>query len=381
MMLKFFVAILLLSSIACASKDNDPDPKKKFKGEVVRPEILQQFDLGLKYLDNENYKSALRTFRGLISKYPSSQFQVVSLYNLGASYEGLGNCKEAGITYRKVARASMNRYDRIEAQALFRLSFAYACLGYDAKAIASLLDAQRRSKNLQDEVAIAEIPARLAAAYARVGNKEKASEYFEKAKKGLQFLRTKHSRRRALKDILAKTLFLMGRMTPIEKRAFSDSLEYLKTLQVLQSYLLEAAQLDSQKWSPQAAGEITSAYENIWRLANEVEQPRTSDNEMKRKIVSTQMFEIMSEALANLKLLRSEFKRVDSKSSVMDELEFNLNERQKTFEQYLAENSVSSQLSDSALKREGLKRGGRTRGVSPLEKKARERSRLPKKGE
>jgi hypothetical protein len=66
------------------------------------------------------------------------------------------------------------------------MSIMYECLGQDTKAITSLLDARKRGKDLPFETQVAEIPGRLAAAYARMNNRTKALEYFNQASEGLR---------------------------------------------------------------------------------------------------------------------------------------------------------------------------------------------------
>lgn len=377
-----FLTLLFLVMIvgACGSKEKQPKTLVS-EDPVVDVALQNKFNQGIEYLDAGNYSKAQTVFRDLVIQHPSSQFHWISMYNLGASYEGLGKCKEAGKAYRKVARASMNKYPRLEAQALFRMSFAYSCLGYDEKAVAALLDAKRRSQLLQEEVALAEIPARLAAAYARLGNKVKAQEFFTQAKQGVQRLKERHKNRRAVRDILAKTLFLMGRMVPVERLAKVDSLEYLTTLQQLQIYLLEATELNSKKWSPQAAEEIHNAYENIWDLVKNVPPPNSSDPEFRDQKKRQMRFKIISEALANLKMLKADFRPGLKNNPFVVDLRQSLDQKEQVFQQFLAENAVETPLSQQAERNQGLKRQGKTQGELPLDAKARQRSRLPEKQE
>lgn len=373
-----FCACLFMVSCGSKKKSVEQTPKD---GAAVDVNMQKRFNQGIEYLDAENYSKAEVVFRNLVIQHPASQFHWVSMYNLGASYEGLGKCQEAGKAYRKVARASMNKYPRLEAQSLFRMSFAYSCLGYDEKAIAALLDAKRRSRLLQEEVALAEIPARLAAAYARIGNKSKAQEYFTQAKQGVQRLKERHKNRRAVRDILAKTLFLMGRMAPIERLAKMDSLEYLTTLQQLQIYLLESTELNSKRWSPQAAEEIHNAYENIWDLVKNVPSPQSNDPEFRDQKKREIRFKIISEALTNLKMLKADFRPGLKDNPFVDDLRKSLDQKETVFQQLLAEYAVKTPLSHQAEKNQGLKRQGKTRGETPLEAKARRRSSLPEKKE
>ena len=223
----------------------EPDSQKPLNpnpatvGSTLDPKLIEKFNEGVEALDNEEYKVAQGLFESLLQENPTSRFELVIQYNLAASYEGQGLCKKAGRRYRKVARSSLGKFKRLEAQSLYRLSFAYTCIGADEKAIVSLLDARRRKRHLQEEVAIAEIPARLASAYAQLGNRKKAKAFYSEARNGIQYLRSRYKEKQTLNDILAKTLFLMGRISPIENRVQMDSLEYLQGLEYLQAYLLE----------------------------------------------------------------------------------------------------------------------------------------------
>jgi hypothetical protein len=362
------IAVTLLLT-ACGGKekrDLNVD-NQEVMGQPADAGAMKKFNLGIEQLDKEDYSSAENSFRSLVIENPTSQFHWVAMYNLGASYEGLQKCHEAGIAYRKVARASANKYPRLEAQSLFRLSFAYSCLGFDEKAVAALLDTRRRSSLLQEDVAVAEIPARLAAAYARLGNKKKADEFYAQAQKGVQLLRERNKNRRAIRDVLAKTLFLMGRMVPIEKRVAADPFEYLVTLQQLQLYLLEAVELNSEQWSPMAAKELNRSYQNIWDLVAQVKPLNTLDEELKKQNATDIRFRAASESLTNLKILRASFRRDIDRNSHVEQLRAELDQKQKMLETYLVENAVQTPLSSQAEKMQGLKRQGRTNEPLPID--------------
>lgn len=381
-------AVLLISSgcliISCSTSGDkngeNSDSQKSITAEASQ-ETMKEFNKGLEHLDNSEYESAAATFKRIITEHPTSEFQLISLYNLGAAYEGMNDCKSAGKTYRQVARSSLGKYRRLEAQALFRLSFAYSCVGEDAKTVVSLLDAKRRKDVLTDEVAMAEIPARLAAAYARMGNNDKASVYFDEAKKGLLYLRTKYSQRRAINDIMAKTLFFMGRMTPLYERLNNDAMAYLESLQLLQAYLIEAVELNSKDWSPKAAEQLLEAYENVWQMIDGIELKSKSDPLYAKQKTKEFRASVVSEALINLKLLRDSRFPGTKSSPAMSGLLNSLELKERRFQNYLAINGIKNPLTDEAEQREGLRRDGRAKGFSPLEKEAIQRSRLPEKEE
>lgn len=353
-----FTLTLLLSlsvSTGCSLFGLKKEPKRSGskKPETIDPDLMAEFNLGIKALDDEKYPAAEAIFKTILLENPTNRFQLVVEFNLAASYEGQKRCKEAGRGYRKVARSSLGKFPRIEAQALYRLSFAYTCVGSDEKAVVSLLDALRRKKHLQEEIAVAEIPARLASAYARMGHNEKAELYYSDARRGIQYLRARFKNRRSLNDILAKTLFLMGRIAPIESRVRSDSMEYLTGLEYLQSYLLQAVEMNSQEWSPKAADQILRAYDLVFKV---VKDPVTKPSRLAEQKKLRQNYKIATEALANLKLLKKNILPNISSNETLVRLRNDVETKEIQFQDFLALNTNENPLTETAEKKEGLKR-------------------------
>jgi tetratricopeptide (TPR) repeat protein len=319
----------------------------------IDPDLMADFNMGVKALDEERYPEAEGVFKTILTENPTNRFQLVVEYNLAAAYEGQKRCKEAGRGYRKVARASLGKFPRIEAQALYRLSFSYTCVGADEKAVVSLLDALRRKKHLQEEIAVAEIPARLASAYARLGNNEKAEVYYSDARRGIQYLRARFKNRRSLNDILAKTLFLMGRIAPIENRVQSNSIEYLSGLEYLQAYLLQAVEMNSEKWSPKAAEQISRAYDLVFKV---VENPVGKPSRLSEQQKLRRNYQIATEALANLKLLKKNILPNITNNDKLVRLRAAVVERESKFKEFLALNTNETPLTENAEQKEGLKR-------------------------
>lgn len=239
------LVIAALSLVSCASKQakDSTDEGESFESPVP-PADQQAFERGMSHLEREEYELALEEFDRIIESNPSSEFHLVTLFNRGAALEGMGKCSESTKAYRQTLRLANKRYRRIEAQALFRLAYTYECLGDIPKQIASLRDAMRRRKFLSQEISAAELPARLAAAYARTGNLKTAEKYFAEAQKGLMLVHTEAGDPLQRKELLARTLFLWD--------GFSRMLtEYLAcrmpTLAVSSSY--RPICLRAPKWS------------------------------------------------------------------------------------------------------------------------------------
>ncbi|NJL25326.1 MAG: tetratricopeptide repeat protein [Calothrix sp. SM1_5_4] len=252
----FLTATLLFS--ACASRDK-VGAEASAPDQAAPPELGQ----GLRALEHEDYRSAAEIFDRLLVAKPATEMDLVILFNSAAAHEGLGRCSKAAERYREVVRSSAGRFESAEAQALFRLSLMYECLGDDTKAVAALLDARKRGgRILPGETLKAEIPARLAVAYSRLGNRAKALEYFSQASEGLKSV-VATSARNTRKETLSKTLYFMGKLNPAQRSGEGEPEAYLYAISMQQPYLLQAIETGHRLWASKASDDLRTAYDNI----------------------------------------------------------------------------------------------------------------------
>ncbi|MBX3020712.1 MAG: hypothetical protein KF799_03475 [Bdellovibrionales bacterium] len=327
------LAFCLLS--ACASQS-------KIEQTEFQDENHPDFGRGLKALEREDYGTAASIFDRLLVQSPASEMDLVTSFNSGNAYEGLGNCNKASERYREVVRGSAGKFPGIEAQALYRLSLTYECLGQDTKTVTSLLDAKKREKQLPMEVARAEIPARLAAAYSRLGNKAKALEYFNEASEGLKSIAGNGSTPRAQKEALGKTLFYMGHLNPAQKLAEVEPIGYLQALSMQQPYLLQAVEMGHQVWSRKAAEDLNMAYDNMLRF-------QIADPE-KRNQFYTRALQVIGE----LRKIR-----LPDAGKAEDEVFAKVDRTERRIQNEIATIAETTRLTPDAEKREGLRRQGR----------------------
>ncbi len=252
-------AAFLISLFAVLAGCVGKDKKMDFSDTAPTPE----FEKGVRALDASNYAAAAAIFDGLLVAKPGSQKDLITVFNSGAAYEGLSNCAKAADRFRQIVRSSAGKFARLEAQAMYRLSLMYECLGQDTKAVTSMLDSMKREADLPNEVVRAELPARLAAAYARMGNRDKALEYFNMASQGLKTLLIVETSAQKQKDLLARTLFFMGRLSPAQRKADVEPMAYLQSLSMQQPYLLQAIEMNQPNWSVQAKEDLALGYDNI----------------------------------------------------------------------------------------------------------------------
>jgi len=336
-MKQIFGFFLSLSLVACASS--------RVKDESIEKENdprTAAFERGMKALEGEDYATAAELFDGILVARPGTEFDLIALYNSAAAYEGLGECARAGGKYREVVRSSATRFRRVEAQALFRLSLMYECLNQDAKAITALLDARKRGNELSNEIIGAEIPARLAAAYARMGNREKALQYFGEASRGLKALLASPSSSKTQQETISRTMYFMGRLNSAQRNATASPTTYLQSLSMQQPYLLQAMELAHPVWGQKAYEDLHTAYANIWQFK--------IDNPDQRR-------EFYTRALQNVAELRKI--RLPNASAYADQTFAELDRTQTKLQNELALVAETNRLTPDAERREGLRRQGR----------------------
>src|SRR5262245_43474104 len=115
LMKRGLLAALIIVLSACASKKVE---ETEFSDHADTPD----FQRGLKALEKEDFGLAASIFDGLLVAKPGTEVDLITTYNSGNAYEGLGNCQKAADRYREVVRGSAGKFAAIEAQALFRLS-------------------------------------------------------------------------------------------------------------------------------------------------------------------------------------------------------------------------------------------------------------------
>ncbi len=331
-MIKSAIVFGLLILVGCASQK-----------QVVAPseEKVSEFDQGLRALEHQDYDEAAQIFDRLLVQNPATELDLVVLYDSGAAYEGKGDCARALERYRQVVRSSAGKFSRIEGEALYRSSLMYECMNQDSKAITSLLDARKRGKSLPFETLNAEIPARLAAAYARIGNREKALQYFNQASRGLKQVVSQGGRGMQLERV-SHTLFLMGRLSPAQRTAAVEPENYLQSISMQQPYLLQAMELNNLTWSTHAQEDLKLAYDNIWKF-------KIVEPEKKR--------EFYTRAIQSINELRKI--RMPKADARIDDVFLTLDRTHNQLQGELSWVAESNPLTSEAKKREGLRREGK----------------------
>jgi tetratricopeptide (TPR) repeat protein len=229
------------------------------------PEAPDRYRTAVSLLNEEKFEQALNALDTFLQADPTSSWTQAATLNSGRALEGLARWTEASDRYRAVV-ASTKDAPKLQAMALYRLSFCYEALGDEQSVVATLHDLLSRAKFLPSEVSGAELPARLAGAYARVGNFDEAVDYYKRAESGILRLR-KESHQTGGKDLpewLPRTLYYMGSMA-LQQLSWDNFETALRPLARSQVYLLEAAELGVEPWSLRAAKDLMGTYNELWK--------------------------------------------------------------------------------------------------------------------
>lgn len=339
-MKKIRLLIWLPLLIACGSQPT------KSANSAARDSARAQMEEAMKAMQKADYSAATDIFDKMLVQKPASEFDLVVLYNDGVAYESLGDCKKAASLYRQATSGAVAlKIARVEAESIYRLSYAYECLGDDRRTIAALLDAKRRSRNLSPDIAGAELPARLAVAYARIGQRMKAIQYFKSAGNGLkQALSQAGTTSHTQQQFAARMLYAMGHLSPVQKGLNSDPKAFLMALSVQQPYLLQSAEFNLQPDSRSAADDLIFAYENLLKL-----KPAASDQGRAFLLLALQ-------DIAEIKKIR-----LPDKGPLVDQIYDRIEVQESRIRQMLASTSDMTPLTKEAKSREGLKRQGRVK--------------------
>jgi tetratricopeptide (TPR) repeat protein len=283
------------SSLHNSAQIDDPRVEASLEG---APSAYRQ---ALDLLSREKFDEALIQLEMFLRDMPTSRWTQATRLNIGRALEGLGRFTEAGERYREVIRATTPN-SRLQAAALYRLSFCSEALGNDQQVVAVLSDVVNRGSLLSSEVIRAEVPARLAAAYARVGNFDRAVDFYRQAEAGILRLRREWGDQK-VPEWLPRTLFYMGNMS-LRQATWNDFETSMRPLARGQVYLLQSAEYEIAPWSQKAAEELILVYRGLWNVIERAPEPELGDPLMARRALQEAQWDraiLLQESLRELR--------------------------------------------------------------------------------
>lgn len=359
--MKWIYLFVILTMLGCSQKQKKESPADFH----FQSESLRRFEEANKLLDSGEAGRAAVVYDQLTVENPASPFDLVVLYNAGVAHLQSGNCPVAGERFRRLIRLASQKDNNLKGRSMLYMSDVYACLGEDNKAITILIEIYRGRTGLPVEKTKAEIPAKLAAAYARIGNNKEAAKYFLVAEKGLtqiqgQFLNSKERR-----AILARTLYAMGHMPQVNTRSMSSA-DYFITVQSLQKYLYKAVEYNDDDWSRLAADKIIEAYDRVWTYIDHVPLPSTPDRMLAERNQKNEKILVAYAAREGLRSLFSERIPDPNEPAVVSQLMQSLKRQELKLSNYIASNMPGTGLTHEAMAAESLRRVGRVLNPNPI---------------
>lgn len=164
--------------------------------------------------------------------------------------------------YYRTAIDHGSQYEsKVEAKALYNLSFVYERIDNRKDLLVSLLDLMKRRKFFDKLVREVEIPARLAAAYASQGKMKEALIFHREASTNFNKM-VRVANFKAEKSEISKSLYYLGFATFDENNEPYANL--VRKLSVGQKYFLAGAEASKSKWSTKSKDRLINRYQMAW---------------------------------------------------------------------------------------------------------------------
>lgn len=250
-------SLIVLSGCSLLGQRSLPDPS-----EAQRASEKMHVTNAQKVLATGKYDQSLILFKEFHGLHPQSVYVQSARLGEAQSLAGLERWQESVDLYRDVVLKTRSYQPEIAAEALYRMSFSYEALGDDLKTAAALIDAKKLGEHLPEEVALAEIPARLAVVYGRQDRENEAISYLNEAERGIEKVRAdKGSELPA--DWLARTYVQMGGVSTnqLSTQSFAG---FVRGQKLVQTYLFRAMRLGDAQWSPRASELLQKTYRDLY---------------------------------------------------------------------------------------------------------------------
>lgn len=191
-------------------------------------------------------------------KNPASIFFQKSKLLLGRSLASQEKWLESVQVYREVISSTRQTNPDIAALALYYGSFSHEALDDDSRVLAHLLEAYSFREQLPADKGLAEIPARLAVTYQRIGQDNEAAMYSRLAEQGLAQTRAQ-SKEGLNSQELARIYFQMG--SHIQRPLTEDTLQAsIASFSRGQIFLLKSIEVQGEPWSSKSKEVLLSTY-------------------------------------------------------------------------------------------------------------------------
>lgn len=341
--MKIFLGLFLFLLSGCAHRGPSD--------ENLAP--TQEITQAEKTLASARYEDALKLFREFQTRHPQSVFFESARLGEAQSLVGVGRFNEATELYRDVYLKTQKDHPEIAGLALYYMSFAYEALGDDLKMVAALLDAKKRASHLPIEIALAQIPARLATVYARQGRDPEAFAYLNEAERGITKVIQSHGKDMG-PDWLPKIYVEMGSAST-NQLSVDNFEQFIGGQRIVQVYLLKALKQNNPNWSSQGQQRLQTTYRDLYTLLESVKSDRQLQADLGGSFVDLMDQAELYKPLSDQKM-----------NSYEQDFFSYLTEVRKKTEEILYGSGETMTLTEESKRLNSIKRSGRVKSESLL---------------
>ncbi len=363
-----FLILSLSFLVSCTTIQKAIDLLQDPSSRVVNDQTPKLYAQATRDLENEKFEFAQTEYEKFLTEQPTTAYTQVAKFNLARSLMGQKKFNAASEQMRSVAIETSGNAPSLQAQAFYQLSFCYEALGDKINALASLLDSYHRQKYFTREVATAEIPARIAGAYASLGNFEEAKNYYAQAEAGIQQLK-REIRSGEVPEWLPRTLFYMGEVS-LRKISWEDITSVLRPLSKAQLYLLESAELGNTSWSKQSSHELIETYQSTLDVIAKPPVTKDADQISAQRKAQEKQWQLAQEFYQILEEMKSYESPEQSKMPIgAKNIFLKVNEMRKKLIAILNQPKIGQDITEDAKERKNRPHGRVINPNSELEQK------------
>ena len=336
------------------------DPRIRAEQEAELSKVDQNYENGY-------YSVARQEYSEFLMKFPNSVFYQRARLGIAKSFEGEEKWTEAAQIYRETIGATRERQPEIAAYALYRISLCYENLGDEARVLASLKDALSLKQHLTPEQADAEIPARMAASYSRMGLDKDAQENLLLADTGIQnIIRQNRSLmdKPTLNNWSAGTYYRMG-LFSTNQLSHENLQAALDSFKMVQIFSLRSIELGVSPWSEKAEQSVMTNYQDFWKTIQNFPLAQGMDAGAALRQKTERQIYFVGQTLTLLSDLKSaRIVSQELRSKISNRFFDSLKNFEMQLEKFLYDQGEFNQMTPEALKRNRLKQNLKLKEIS-----------------
>lgn len=359
---------LIFLQVGCAGWPHPKPSPESLEEQRERESMEYRLEQAEQLLEKLDYKGASAELAIFEQNFPISNYSNRLKIDKARASLGLGDFSGSLNILNEVIQTSLAFHPEFVAQAAYYSSYAYEGLGDETKSLASLLDAEKGSQYLTSTIAYAELPVRLAVAYNRIHDFEKAKRYFMEAQQGIETefrgVDPESKQRRA------QNYFLMGHFPSEAMRNTSPQIQ-IESLEFTQFFALRAIEEKDPVWSPKASEDLQRSYGQVWNNImkiddNQIENPKETQRENLSRLQT---------AIEKLRALS-----IPRRIKMTTDLFVFLNKLETQAQVLIVQSHPITPLTKESESRQGLKRAGVVHSVPVFKNEKQKTLNLPEKG-